>query len=317
MEIEPQLTYPFRADGNDESTRESGVIMAKKRSSKLHWVAMLALLLIGCGSDQEAIELNDGSGGSAFNDGGELSQEELCDQMCHKVYEECGMAFIGSGGTPASQEDCYQACLEDAFDGSEQCILDAPCTEEGLMACLQGSSSDNDGGGSNDGNDGDDRPYDDSDGLADPCDEPGGWPDQWANLEAEVVELVNQIRSEGATCGTEEFGAAPPLVMDDLLQCAARRHSLDMARYDYFSHTSLDGQGPGERMSAVGYSYTGWGENIAGGRATAEAAVAGWMDSPQHCSNIMNSGFQEIGVGHVEHPNFEYGIVWTQKFGRK
>jgi len=37
--------------------------------------------------------------------------------------------------------------------------------------------------------------------------------------------------------------------------------------------------------------YVGWnglGENISGGRATAEDTVDGWMSSPIHCANILN-----------------------------
>ncbi len=55
----------------------------------------------------------------------------------------------------------------------------------------------------------------------------------------EVVRLVNVARAD-AGCTA--------LRLDARLARAARLHSEDMARQDYFSHTSLDGRTPWDRM---------------------------------------------------------------------
>jgi len=142
------------------------------------------------------------------------------------------------------------------------------------------------------------------------CDPVADWLDASRAFEEEVLVLVNQRRSEEATCGTYgSFAPAGPLTFDPALRCAARAHSMDMGERDFFSHTNPDGEGPGVRLSYAGYSGFGWGENIAWGYPTPAAVVAGWMSSDGHCANIMRSEWTIIGVGYYE------GNIWTQTFG--
>ena len=154
-------------------------------------------------------------------------------------------------------------------------------------------------------------------GMGAYCDGDDDWMGSWASLEEQVVEVVNQKRSEGANCGSEgSFGAAGPLVMHPLLQCAARMHSMDMVVRDFFSHTNPDGESPWDRIAKTGYGgYANAGENIAAGSATAAAVVDQWMNSDGHCANIMNPQFNEIGVGY--YPGGQYGHYWTQVFTKK
>ena len=65
------------------------------------------------------------------------------------------------------------------------------------------------------------------------------------------------------------------------LRTAARRHSADMARYSYFSHTSATAARPWQRMRAAGYYY-GSAENIAAGQTTASRSWPAWMNSYGH-----------------------------------
>src|SRR5690606_32042665 len=112
------------------------------------------------------------------------------------------------------------------------------------------------------------------------------WPPPWAALEGEVLRLVNEVRAAGASCGGVSSPPTHPLVWDDDLARAARLHSLDMARQNYFDHTSLDGRTPWQRMEDAGYTGFGVGENIAVGSETAAEVMASWMSSPGHCRNI-------------------------------
>jgi uncharacterized protein YkwD len=41
----------------------------------------------------------------------------------------------------------------------------------------------------------------------------------------------------------------------------------------------------------------------------------GWMTSTGHCTNIMNDGSNEIGVGYAYTAGSSYGHYWTQTFG--
>lgn len=136
--------------------------------------------------------------------------------------------------------------------------------------------------------------------------------DEWAAAatsdERAVWTLTNQERSENGLSGLSFNG--------DLV-ASARAHSADMAAQDYFNHTALDGSSPGDRIAATGYDANSWGENIAAGYATPESVVEGWMNSPGHRANILNSNFCDIGVGYAYDGDSTYGHYWTQNFGRQ
>lgn len=157
---------------------------------------------------------------------------------------------------------------------------------------------------------GDDAGGDDDVPAGGYCDPASTWSDSAAGLEAEIVTLVNARRTQGASCGGTAMPPVPPLAAHAALRCAARVHTKDMADRDYFDHTNPEGQAPWDRMELAGYMWSAAGENIAGGNASAEATMTQWMNSPGHCSNIMNGDYEDLGVGHVES-----AALWTQVFG--
>ncbi|MFE0673367.1 sigma-70 family RNA polymerase sigma factor [Streptomyces sp. NPDC058867] len=121
----------------------------------------------------------------------------------------------------------------------------------------------------------------------------------------QVVALVNEERAS-AGCG--------PLAADSLLNQAALGHSQDMAARDFFDHTNPDGADPGQRITAAGYRWSTYGENIAKGQQTPAAVMDSWMNSPGHRANILNCSFKDIGIGMHDGPG---GPWWTQAFGAK
>ncbi|HEX6396757.1 MAG TPA: CAP domain-containing protein [Steroidobacteraceae bacterium] len=135
-----------------------------------------------------------------------------------------------------------------------------------------------------------------------------------ATLRARVVELVNEARSHGRRCGREKFSAAPALRASRKLDDAAAEHARDMARKKYFEHEGSDGSQPRDRVKRAGYQSRLTGENIALGPQSAEEVVAGWLDSPGHCANIMEPRFRDIGVGLATGPK-RGQIYWVQNFG--
>ena len=133
-------------------------------------------------------------------------------------------------------------------------------------------------------------------------------------IRARVVELVNEARSHGRRCGREKFPAAPRLDVSRKLTDAAGAHARDMARRNYFEHQGSDGSQPRDRVKRAGYAFRLTGENIALGPESAEEVVAGWLHSPGHCANIMDSRFRDIGVG-VATGAKRGQIYWVQEFG--
>lgn len=131
-----------------------------------------------------------------------------------------------------------------------------------------------------------------------------------------VLELTNQARAHGRTCGRRRFPPAPPLSLAPALTHAARVHSLDMAAHSFFSHTGSDGSSPGERVTRAGYSWSEVGENIASGVSTPSKVVADWLASPHHCANIMTASFRQMGVAFAVNRKSKDVIYWTEDFGR-
>jgi uncharacterized protein YkwD len=128
----------------------------------------------------------------------------------------------------------------------------------------------------------------------------------------EMLSRVNEARSQARQCGDERFEAAEALSWNCTLEAAAKAHSQDMAKQDYFSHTSPDGVGIQQRVSSRDYVWRAVGENIAAGQASIAAVVEGWLESPGHCSNIMNETFTEMGMARADDPGSMYSPYWTQ-----
>lgn len=135
-------------------------------------------------------------------------------------------------------------------------------------------------------------------------------PDPNVDFITGVVNLTNSFRAQNGLA---------PLTLDPRLNAAAQAHSTDMALNDYFGHTELNGSQPSDRAKAVGYPSSFIGENIGAGYTTPEAAVNGWINSPGHRANLLNSDYREIGVGYYflanDAGNFNHNHYWTQVFG--
>lgn len=148
--------------------------------------------------------------------------------------------------------------------------------------------------------------------------------DSWgsAPYENEMLQLTNQARATGRSCG--EYGYFPatgPVTYNRQLTCSAREHSEDMARRDYFAHEDPGtGYGGDTRIRQAGYDWKWWGENIAGNWPTPVATMDKWLNSPIHCQFVMKSQFKELGVGYYAVPpsvKSQYTNYWTQNYGSK
>lgn len=89
----------------------------------------------------------------------------------------------------------------------------------------------------------------------------------------------------------------------------ARDYSQQMVRRNFFSHTSPSGENPADRVRAVGLTYWMVGENLFQATNAPDlvpAAVEGWMNSPGHRENLLQSGYTETGVGIWREDNTYY-----------
>lgn len=165
----------------------------------------------------------------------------------------------------------------------------------------------------------------DDDGIGDACDAQNELPsiptpdpvDCTITAEDQsMLDAVNAFRAQGRTCGDSSFPAAGPLVWHCKLESAAAAHSTDMASNNFFSHTGSDQSDVSTRVTDAGYSWSTVGENIAAGYSSVGAVMDGWISSPGHCANMMNPNFQDFGSASVNNASSEYGLYWTQVFGK-
>lgn len=118
---------------------------------------------------------------------------------------------------------------------------------------------------------------------------------------ARVVELVNQERAKQ--------GLSPLSTMTNLTAAANIRAPELVTLFDHNRPNGTKCYTALSEANVTGYFTAG--ENIAAGYRTPEAVMNGWMNSPGHRANILNSSFTHIGVGY-------YNGYWVQMFiGRR
>ncbi len=144
-----------------------------------------------------------------------------------------------------------------------------------------------------------------------------------AELERQIHQQINRVR--------QNHGLSQ-LDRNERLAIIARKHSSDMARYHFFSHWNLQGEGPVERAKNRGWNKKkqhddntlsiGPGENIFMNnlydkvittrqngvtvrkeyawktpKEIVQSTVQGWMDSPGHRKNILSPKYDQQGIG--------------------
>jgi uncharacterized protein YkwD len=131
-------------------------------------------------------------------------------------------------------------------------------------------------------------------------------------LAVRALELVNQARASGTRCGQRSFAPTSPVTLSATLGTVAFGHAADMAEHDYFEHEDLSGHSPAQRVRAAGYQENLVGENIAYGPKSIDEVVQGWLDSPDHCENIMDPRFSQMGIAYAPGQLARHGLYWVQ-----
>lgn len=110
-----------------------------------------------------------------------------------------------------------------------------------------------------------------------------------------------------------------PLHLESRLSLAAQDRVGDMLDKRYFDHVSPDGISPFVWVKARGYRYRVIGENLALGYRSGPAVVTGWMNSPGHRENILQTSFNEVGIAFAgESPRNGYrGPLVVALYGRR
>ena len=132
-------------------------------------------------------------------------------------------------------------------------------------------------------------------------------------LQAATCELIS-----GANSGFAEANAfraragAGPLKESAALRKAAETYACDMARRNYFSHHSPEGQGVTGRASSVGFRGRCVGENIARGLGIVQSATAvmrQWQSSAGHRQQLLAPRYDIAGLAGVKVGKNSYWVM--------
>lgn len=108
-----------------------------------------------------------------------------------------------------------------------------------------------------------------------------------------------------------QSNGAPALCLNSKLLTDASNFCSYMAATGDFSHYSRNGSTPTSRLSAVGYNWYTYGENIALGYTSVNSVMTGWENSPGHNQNILEPSFRQAGFASCQGAQ---GIFWVAVF---
>jgi len=112
---------------------------------------------------------------------------------------------------------------------------------------------------------------------------------QARGLTSSEASLLNTLNAARKSNGL------PALRVDFHLVRAARGHSADMMRRQYFAHGSVAG-----RALATGARGPVFGEDLAWATGiTAQWVVDHWLASPAHRAVLLRPGFRRVGIGYA------------------
>ena len=116
--------------------------------------------------------------------------------------------------------------------------------------------------------------------------------------EMSVSGLLAATNAERANNGLS------PLTINTKLNASAQSKANDMVARNYWAHNTPDGQEPWIFFDAAGYEYQKAGENLAYGFSNSQTTIVGWMNSPSHRANMLDSLYTEVGFGFANSENF-------------
>lgn len=118
--------------------------------------------------------------------------------------------------------------------------------------------------------------------------------DYLARVEEEIFTATNNERAKNGL---------KPFNRNSTANGYARSKSLEMLNLNYFDHNSPNNGTIMDIAKRDGWKYSRIGENIytmsgyAANDVNGTSITNGWMNSPGHRANILNSSFTDIGIG--------------------
>jgi hypothetical protein len=174
-------------------------------------------------------------------------------------------------------------------------------------------------------------------GEAPYCESVALWPSISIELEDELLQSVQSARVDGLPCPEEEdtgtggesgadgepgtggesppAGTSPglPLTPTPELRCAARMRALDLIGG---ADDEPDPLATFERLVLAGYTGLPRHEALAFDFVDADDVLQAWLDSPQHCTAILDRFIDDVGAGYARSSRGD-DIAWVLVTGER
>ena len=118
---------------------------------------------------------------------------------------------------------------------------------------------------------------------------------------------LNELFSDEIN-GFQTFEPAPPLAPNPKIRAGAEIHTMDMFENTYQGHVNANGENAGDRITAAGYTWQTFGENVFSTSKSNFYGHAGFQidwgeggiqNPPGHRLTIHSGNFNEIGVSVI------------------
>ena len=103
------------------------------------------------------------------------------------------------------------------------------------------------------------------------------------------------------------------------LHVAAQNHAGWLRDNNASGHDGANGSRPLQRIAGAGFPIApdgNGGENVAVGVTNVISVMRAWASSSGHLANIINSGWEYIGVGYARRTDGNHRHFWVVTFGR-
>jgi hypothetical protein len=114
-----------------------------------------------------------------------------------------------------------------------------------------------------------------------------------------ISELLSDTNAQRADNGLSSLN------LNGELDSAAQAKANDMVAQNYWSHVNPQGVQPWTFITNAGYQYQAAGENLAYGFDSSDDTITGWMNSPDHRANILDTSYKDVGFGFANSSNFQ------------
>jgi uncharacterized protein YkwD len=136
------------------------------------------------------------------------------------------------------------------------------------------------------------------------------------NADASITRISTAAARSSALCLINDARKArglPGVRQSASLDLAAQSWSNVMVVTDVFAHSSSFAQ----RVTNAGFTWQALGENIATGFPTPRLVVRAWLASTEHCQNMLDPTYRDVGIGINIHAVRGYASrfgTWTTDF---